>query len=391
MSMSRGLLRDKMAAEDGVDAAEVEHYQFGMSTVTTPWIAQWWQPGPRAVGIWLLAIAFVIVAMVTLGGLTRLTGSGLSITELHPVTGILPPLSDHAWQIEFEKYRRIPQYFRENAWMSLADFKTIYWWEWTHRLLGRVLGLMFFVPVLWFAWTGAIGRRDWPRMALLFALGGLQGFIGWWMVESGLETRVSVSQYRLAMHLGTAVLLLGAILWTALEYLRDMPRAPTSALVTRRNSASNFAMVFVVLVSVQMLLGALVAGLHAGLIYNTWPSMDGHLFPDQPFFQAPWWINVFENPGLVQFDHRIVAYIVVLGALGIWLMGRRAGLTGLARASGTAVLHLTLLQVVLGIITLLAQAPLALAALHQLTAAALFCAAVWHAFEWRALRYAAIA
>lgn len=188
-------------------------------------------PNPRkAVGIWLLCVAALIVAMVIVGGLTRLTGSGLSITQWKPVTGVVPPMSETAWASEFAQYQRIPQYRLENRGMSLGDFKAIYWWEWTHRLLGRALGFLFFVPFLWFAWRGAIGRKDIPRMAVLFALGGLQGFIGWWMVQSGLETRVSVSQYRLAIHLGAAVFLLGAILWTALEYMRgSVPSPPKGA------------------------------------------------------------------------------------------------------------------------------------------------------------------
>jgi cytochrome c oxidase assembly protein subunit 15 len=380
-------------------------------------VVSWRVPGPRAVGFWLLALAAIVLCMVTLGGLTRLTGSGLSITEWQPVTGVVPPLSDSAWSAEFAKYRRIPQFVRENSWMTLADFKVIYWWEWAHRLLGRLLGVAFAVPFAWFAWTGAITRRDWPRMLTLFLLGGLQGVIGWWMVESGLETRVSVSQYRLAIHLGTAVLLLGALLWIGLEYLRSETLSPSSPLWGRRSRKATrsvadadragdstgalntpdvagwkdslristslrgegWAFAFVGLVYVQMLLGALVAGLHAGLIYNTWPSMDGRAFPEGAFFSSPWWRNFFENPGLAQFDHRIGAYIVAAGAIALWLLLRLT--SERVRRSSKAVLHVTLLQVALGIATLLLQAPLILSATHQLVAALLFCAAVWNAFE----------
>ena len=333
-------------------------------------------PRRRAVGIWLLVVAALIVAMVAVGGLTRLTGSGLSITQWDPIMGAFPPMSDGAWQDAFAKYQQIPQYRLENHGMSLEGFQAIFWWEWTHRLLGRLIGFAFFVPFVWFAWTGAIGRKEWPRMVLLFALGGLQGFVGWWMVQSGLETRVSVSQYRLAIHLGVAVILLGAILWTALEYLRSRNEgAPTRH--------AKWAAGFVGLVYLQMLLGALVAGLHAGLIYNTWPSMDGRVFPEHPFFFPPWWINFFENPGLAQFDHRLGAYLVAAGAFALWWRGR--GLAGYAKRSVNAVLHVTLLQIALGIATLLLQVPVALAALHQVMAALLFCAAIWHAYE---LRYA---
>jgi cytochrome c oxidase assembly protein subunit 15 len=326
----------------------------------------------QQVGIWLLAIALIILAMVTIGGLTRLTGSGLSITEWDPIMGALPPLNAAQWADAFAKYQKIPQYLLENRGMSLEAFKGIFWWEWSHRLLGRLLGVVFVIPFLWFAWKGAIRKSDWPRMLVLFLLGGLQGFIGWWMVESGLETRVSVSQYRLAIHLGTALLLLVAILWTALEYLRDLKTTPRPA---------KRAFVFAILVYCQMLLGALVAGLHAGLIYNTWPDMNGRLLPEHPFFSQPWWINFFENPGLAQFDHRIGAYIVAGFALFIYVRGLRLG--GYARFTATLVAAITIFQVALGIVTLLLQAPEALAAFHQVTAATLLCAAVWHAYELR--------
>ncbi|MBN9554820.1 MAG: COX15/CtaA family protein [Alphaproteobacteria bacterium] len=318
----------------------------------------------KAVGVWLLAIAVIILAMVTIGGLTRLTGSGLSITEWDPIMGAIPPLTDAQWADAFAKYQKIPQYILENRGMSLEAFKGIFWWEWTHRFLGRFLGVAFFVPFLLFAWKGAIRKSDWPRMLLLFVLGGLQGFIGWWMVQSGLETRVSVSQYRLAIHLGAALLLLIAILWIALEYLRDLKTPPKPA---------GRALGLVVLVYMQMLLGALVAGLHAGLIYNTWPDMNGRVFPEEPFFSKPWWINFFENPGLAQFDHRIGAYVVAGVAAFIFARGVRLKL----------VAAITAFQIGLGIFTLLLQAPEALAAFHQVTAAVLLCAAVWHAYELR--------
>ena len=327
-----------------------------------------------AVGLWLLLIAGIIMAMVTIGGLTRITGSGLSITEWDPIMGAIPPVNARDWAVAFAKYQRIPQYLIENRGMTLEAFQGIYWWEWTHRFLGRFLGVLFIVPFAWFAWNGAIRKNEWPRFVVLFVLGGLQGFIGWWMVQSGLETRVSVSQYRLAIHLGAAILLLGAILWIALEYLRDLknPRQ-----VPRR------ALGLAALVYVQMLLGALVAGLHAGLLYNTWPDMDGRVFPEGAFAVKPWWLNPFENPGLAQFDHRIGAYIVAGVAAFIYAKGIK--LTGAAKTSAKLVAALTAFQIGLGITTLLMQAPEGLAAFHQVLAAALFCAAIWHAYE---LRYA---
>ncbi|MBS0276115.1 MAG: COX15/CtaA family protein [Proteobacteria bacterium] len=330
----------------------------------------------RAVGIWLLAVAAIIVGMVVVGGLTRLTGSGLSITEWDPIVGAIPPLNHADWMEAFHKYQQIPQYTRENAGMTLDGFKGIFWWEWSHRLLGRLIGVVFFLPFLWFAWRGAITRKEIPRMIVLFLLGGLQGFIGWWMVESGLEVRVSVSQYRLAIHLGTALILFGAILWTALEYLR--PKADGA-----RVSFAKWGVAFAGLVYFQMLLGAIVAGLHAGLIYNTWPSMDGRFAPEGAFFFKPWWTNFTENAGLAQFDHRMVAYLVGISALALWLRGKRAHLAGYARMTGDLVLGVTGLQIILGILTLLHQVPEALAAFHQFIAVALLASALWHAYELR--------
>lgn len=329
-----------------------------------------------AVGVWLLAMVGVILGMIMIGGLTRLTGSGLSITEWQPIMGVLPPINNAQWADAFAKYQRIPQYIIENRGMSLEDFKGIFWWEWTHRLLGRLLGVLFLGPFVWFAWVGAIRRSDWLRMVVLFALGGLQGFIGWWMVSSGLEVRTSVSQYRLAIHLGTALLLLVAMLWTALEYLRGRTGKATAKI----------ALAFVCAIYVQMLLGALVAGLHAGLIYNTWPDMNGRMFPEAPFFLRPWWINFFEDPGLAQFDHRMGAYAVALFAAYIYIRGIKAG--GAAKISAKIVAIITTIQVGLGITTLLLQAPEWLAAAHQFAAACLLCAAVWHAFELKRCNYA---
>jgi cytochrome c oxidase assembly protein subunit 15 len=336
-----------------------------------------------AVGVWLLAVALVILGMITVGGLTRLTGSGLSITEWKPIMGALPPLNDAQWADAFARYQQIPQYRLENHGMTLEAFKGIFWWEWAHRLLGRLLGVVFFVPFVWFAFVGAVRRSEWPRMLLLFALGGLQGFIGWWMVTSGFEVRTSVSQYRLAIHLGAALLLLVAILWIALEYLRGSDSDSVSDAERSDAGAAKRGLVFAGLVYLQMLLGALVAGLHAGLVYNTWPDMNGHVFPESPFFSSPWWINFFENDGLAQFDHRIGAYIVAGFAAFIYMRGLR--LTGPAKTSAKTIAVITVWQIFLGIATLLMQAPEHLAAAHQVTAALLLCAAVWHAFELKRL------
>ena len=337
----------------------------------------------RAVAFWLFAVAAIVLGMVVLGGLTRLTGSGLSITEWDPIMGTIPPMSDAAWHAAFAKYQQIPQYRLENHGMTLDGFRAIFWWEWTHRLLGRGVGFAFAVPCLLFCFTGAIGRAQWPRMGLLFALGGLQGVVGWWMVMSGLETRVAVSQDRLAIHLGVAIILLGALLWTALEYLRSSSLPPSGDAEAPKALRVGGA-ALVALIYLQMLLGALVAGLHAGLVYNTWPSMDGRLFPENPFSASPWWRSFFDDPGLAQFDHREVAYAVLVVALGLAWHVRRSRPSERAVTASGAVAFLVVTQVVLGVVTLVSQAPLGLAAAHQLTAAALFCAAVWQAFELRA-------
>ena len=348
-------------------------------------------PSRRAVGWWLIVMAVLVAAMVMIGGLTRLTGSGLSITEWKPVSGIIPPLTHDAWQSAFEKYRQIPQYRFENRGMSLVQFQTIYWWEWTHRLLGRLLAVVFLLPFVVFATTGAIARKDWPRMVLLFGLGGLQGLVGWWMVKSGLEVRVSVSQYRLAIHLGVALVLFAALLWTAFEYLRESFAQSWGGNAKRRSgqglTASSFALVAIVYI--QMLLGAIVAGLHAGLIYNTWPSMDGRLLPEGAFALKPLWSNFFENAGLVQFDHRLFAYVIAAAVLMFWTMTRKLAEPRSVQATSTVLLALVGIQATLGIITLLNQARLALAALHQAIAVALFAAALWNAFETRNRKIAA--
>jgi cytochrome c oxidase assembly protein subunit 15 len=333
--------------------------------------AHFWK-SQSAVVLWLMGVATIIIAMVIIGGLTRLTGSGLSITEWDLITGVIPPLNDAQWAQAFAKYQRIPQYAIENRGMTLDGFQEIFWWEWTHRLLGRLVSVVFLVPFIWFAATGTIARKQWPRFIILFVLGGLQGLIGWWMVQSGLETRVTVSQYRLAIHLGAAIILLGAILWTALDYWRGVEARPKPA---------GRAFVLTGMIYAQMLLGALVAGLHAGLIYNTWPDMNGQIFPEDSFFLTPLWRNFFENPSLVQFDHRIGAYAVM--AMALFIFSRAVRLTGEAKKSGKAVAIIATIQVFIGITTLLLNVPQPLAAIHQLTAAALFCAAIWHAHALR--------
>ena len=263
----------------------------------------------RAVRLWLYAAAAMVAAMVLVGGATRLTESGLSITEWKPVMGALPPLSEAQWLTEFHRYQQIPQYHELNSGMSLAAFKTIFWWEWTHRLLGRLIGVVFLVPLLWFLWRGWIEPGLRARLWLIFGLGALQGAVGWWMVASGLVHRIEVSQYRLATHLVLACIIYIAILWTALR-LGENEQQPPPARIRA------VAVGLLVLVLGQIYLGALVAGLRAGYVYNTWPLIDGGIVPEASrlFITKPLWRNFFENALTVQFDHRMLAYAIWLVA-----------------------------------------------------------------------------
>jgi cytochrome c oxidase assembly protein subunit 15 len=312
---------------------------------------------------WLWFAAFLVFAMVIVGGATRLTDSGLSITEWQPLLGAIPPLSEADWLHAFERYKQIPEYSLVNQGMSLADFKFIYWWEWTHRLLGRFIGLAMIVPFLVLWLTRRIEQRLLPRLVCLIILGGLQGTLGWYMVKSGLVDRVDVSQYRLAAHLTFATAILGAIVWTALG-IGDQPRRPPQA--GRDWAAAGL----VALVLLQVALGGFVAGLDAGMGYNTWPLMDGQLIPKGLMIMDPAWRNFFENAMTVQFDHRVVAYTVAVYAA---LYARRVK----SRAA-KAVIYAVLLQVGLGIWTLLTQVPLWLGLAHQAGAMIVFATAVWN-------------
>lgn len=335
--------------------------------------------GARSVRVWLLAVAALVFLMVSLGGATRLTGSGLSITEWQPIIGVVPPLSEAAWQEAFDKYRQIPQYQHVNRGMSLGAFKVIYWWEWTHRFLGRLIGVVFLLPFLYFAATGRIARPLLARLAGIFALGGLQGFIGWYMVRSGLADRVDVSQYRLALHLSLAVLILGALLWVALSLSPTAPHRERAQPLRLRTEAA----VVTALVFLQIVAGAFVAGLNAGAGYNTWPLMEGRLIPQGLGAMSPWWTNLFENALTVQFNHRLLAYAIAVAVpWHLWSLLRRPS-DSRARISGLALAATVFVQVALGIWTLLAHVPIPLALLHQAGAIAVFGVAVWHLHRLR--------
>ena len=308
-------------------------------------------------------MAALVFAMVVVGGATRLTESGLSITEWKLVTGVLPPLSEAAWQAEFDNYKQIPQFAQVNADMTLAGFRTIYFWEWGHRLLGRLLGFAFAVPLAWFWLRGRLTPGLKATLLALLGLGGLQGAVGWWMVKSGLVDRIEVSQYRLALHLLLASLTFGGLVWVATGLRPTAPEAQPPRLRAA-------ALALLALTLLQIGLGALVAGLRAGLTYNTWPLMDGRLIPPWADLtrQAPGWSNFFENVTTVQFDHRMIAYALLALALWhAWDARRKAPGAGVARRA-TVVAALVCAQAALGVATLLLAAPRHAALAHQAVA-----------------------
>ncbi|WP_298967288.1 COX15/CtaA family protein [uncultured Methylobacterium sp.] len=330
----------------------------------------------RAVKIWLYTLAALVVAMAAVGGATRLTGSGLSITEWKPVTGAIPPLSAEAWAQEFAKYRATPQYQLLNEGMSLSDFQFIYAWEWGHRLLGRVIGFAFFVPFLWFWWRGRIDRRLALGLLGLGLLGGLQGAVGWIMVASGLQPGMTaVAPVKLAIHLTLASAIYAGLIWLAAGLGRDRSG---SALPGRLKAV---ALALVPLVLLQIALGGLVAGSKAGLTYNTWPLMDGAVVPPAStlFAGTPWIENFFDNVALVQFNHRLVAYALLAAALLHWLDARRAAPGDRAGRRAAGILGLVVVQALVGITTLLLAVPLWAGLLHQVTAMLVLGMAVVHA------------
>lgn len=330
----------------------------------------------RTVAKWLFAVAALVFCMIVVGGATRLTDSGLSITEWKPIMGAIPPLSAADWEAAFEKYREIPEYHHVNKGMSLDEFKFIFWWEWGHRFLGRLIGLAFALPFAWFWYTGRLRAGLTPRLAGILGLGALQGAIGWYMVQSGLVDRVDVSQYRLALHLGVAFLILALLVWTALDL---WPREGERSGVRISTTARLVAGLLLAAVGLQVVLGAFVAGLKAGLVYNTWPDMSGVMVPDGLFAMSPWYLNLFENVATVQFNHRMAAYLVAILAFAnlalFWSSSAQA-----LRRSAIAVAVLVLAQIVLGIWTLLAAVPLWLGLVHQGGAAIVLAAVVYHWF-----------
>ena len=312
----------------------------------------------RATAAWLFFCCALVFVMVIVGGITRLTHSGLSIVEWQPVAGVLPPTNEAQWQELFDKYKRTPEYRERNADMDVAGFKRIFWWEYVHRLLGRVIGVVFLLPFLWFLSRGRLdGDVAW-KLGGIFVLGGLQGALGWFMVQSGLVQEPRVDSLRLAAHLGLAFVIYGAMMWVALDLVRR-DRLPNTAGLRGRAGA------MVALVFLQVLAGALVAGIHAGKAYNTFPLMDGHFIPPDIALLEPWWANFSYNMATTQFTHRILALAVALMAIGIWYDVRRDLPNPRARFWSTALVLVVLLQFVLGVLTLLNGVPVNLGVLHQ--------------------------
>ncbi len=335
---------------------------------------------PRAVARWLLAVAGLIWIMVAIGGATRLTGSGLSIMEWAPLSGTLPPLSQAEWQRLYDLYRTIPQYELLNAGFGMEGFKRIFWLEWGHRVWGRLIGLAYLGGFLWLWWRGAIPRALMPRLALLFLLGGMQGAIGWFMVASGFQAdRTAVSPYRLVLHLGMAFVLFGVILWTALGLLRPAPAAlgPKQGSVRRQMQAAFW------LAALTMLAGGFVAGTGAGFTWNSFPLMDGSLLPPGGWDLSPWWQNLTRNLATVQWNHRVLATLAGLAALGAGIAGWRHLPAGGARQAVLAFAGAVWLQYALGVVTLLHVVPVSLGTLHQTVAVGVLAAGLvaWHALR----------
>ena len=331
----------------------------------------------RAVAAWLLCCAALVFAIVVVGGVTRLTHSGLSIVEWQPLVGTIPPLTTEDWKALFAKYQQTPEFKLVNFHMDVEGFKRIFWWEYFHRLLGRLIGLVFLAPFLWFLARGRIERRVAWQLAGVFVLGALQGALGWYMVKSGLVEDPRVSHFRLTAHLGLALAIFAAELWIALGLLgRGRDQGPSSAL-------TKFALGIVAIVFLMSLTGGFVAGLRAGKAYNTFPLMNGHWIPPEILMLEPWWRNFLYNMATVQFVHRTIAWLLIFAVPIFWWRAMASPLTPRARLACHLLAAALALQVSLGIATLLAAVPVALGAAHQGGAVVLLAAALWHAHAAR--------
>lgn len=326
----------------------------------------------RQVAAWLLLCCALVFTMVVVGGVTRLTHSGLSIVEWQPILGALPPMNEAQWLATFDQYKLTPEYRKVNHGMSVAAFKSIFWWEYFHRLLGRMIGFVFLLPLLWFWWLRQIDRPLALKLAGIFVLGGLQGAMGWYMVKSGLVDDPRVSQYRLTAHLSIALALYAAMLWTALGLL--YPGA--GAAVARQAPLRRLSRIITAVIAYTVVSGGFVAGIRAGFAYNTFPLMNGHLVPPEIFMLEPWHLNFFNNMATVQFDHRLGAWLLALLVPWFSLKARREALAPRTRFTGHLLLGMLVLQLALGIATLLLLVPIPLAAAHQGSAVLLLTAAL---------------
>jgi len=305
---------------------------------------------------WLALVCATIVAMIVVGGITRLTGSGLSMVDWQPIMGVLPPANESEWQDAFEAYKQFPEYREVNRGMDLEGFKRIFFWEYVHRLLGRLIGVVFFVPLVLFWWRGSIEPRFKPGLVVAFVLGALQGLLGWYMVKSGLVDIPRVSHYRLAAHLSLAMFLLCYLFWLMLA-IAGVERRRVSPGLNR------WVMVLVVLVVIQIVYGAFTAGMDAGYGYNTWPLMNGQFMADAVFFMQPWWINFFESGATIQFLHRWIAVAVVAAALVVWVTARREA--GVVKWTAASLAAARIIQFGIGVLTLIHVVPVSLGVLHQ--------------------------
>lgn len=319
------------------------------------------QPSRKLIVLWLILVAVLVFAMIVLGGVTRLTNSGLSMTDWKPVTGWLPPLSEEAWTAEFDRYKAFPEYQKINKGMSLSDFKGIYAFEFAHRVLGRIIGMAFFIPFVLFLAFKRIRGPLIPRLAILFVLGGLQGGMGWFMVKSGLVDDPDVSHYRLTAHLALASLIYSVILWTIFDLVRPS-EAPGKAAY---GSVGTWSIFLLALICVQILIGGFVAGLNAGFVFNDWPFMAGQFVPDELLYMQPWYVNFLENPAAVQFTHRMVAYVIAGVSVLLYLISRGQNIKIAVRAAISLLLIAIIVQIFIGILTLLYVVPVSLGALHQ--------------------------
>jgi cytochrome c oxidase assembly protein subunit 15 len=326
----------------------------------------------KHMAVWLLTCCALIFAMVVLGGVTRLTRSGLSIVEWDPIMGAIPPITQTQWEQTFDKYKQTPEYVKVNRGMSLGDFKGIFYVEWAHRLLGRLIGLVFLLPFLYFLIRRQIGRQLAPKLLTMFVLGGLQGVLGWYMVKSGLVDMPRVSAYRLTAHLALAVVIYAYILWVALDLMTPRVHSGKTLQPLRRFSAWVTGLVFVMILS-----GGFVAGTHAGFAFNTFPLMNGHFFPEGMYAMAPLWADLFENIATVQFNHRLLAYVLLLVIPAFWLAARKFALPRQAQTPLHLLLAWLAVQVTLGITTLIYVVPVPLAAAHQGGALVLFTLALY--------------